>query len=163
MDTIKTADLVDDHDEAVRFCDLRMRLYGRRRAFHGPIETLKTFEDNALLRGCLEEDGKGRVLVVDAGGSSRVALIGDMIAALGQKNGWAGVVLNGSIRDVAEIEAMDFAIYALGSSPKKSGKNRVGARGGTVSFGGADFSPGDFVYADEDGVLVSKEDFGARK
>lgn len=156
MSAIKTADLVDEQDEAVRFCDLRMRLYGRRRAFHGSIETVKCFEDNSLLRQCLEQPGNGRILVVDGGGSSRVALIGDMIAEIGRKNGWSGVVLNGSIRDVGEIDAMDFAIYALGSSPKKSGKTGQGAVGSRLTFGNVDFQSGDFVYADEDGVLVSR-------
>lgn len=155
MSAVKTADLVDEHDEAVRFCDLRMRLYGRQRAFHGAIETVKCFEDNSLLRQCLEQPGVGRVLVVDGGGSSRVALIGDMIAEIGRKSGWSGIVLNGSIRDVAEIDAMDFAIYALGSSPKKSCKTGHGTVGGLVSFGNVDFRSDNFVYADEDGVLVS--------
>ncbi len=155
MDIIKTADLVDHFDAEVRFCDLPLKLYGRRRSFHGPIQTVMTFEDNALIRRCLEEDGGGRVLVVDAGGSRRLAVIGDMIAELGRKNGWAGIVLNGSIRDVAEVAAMDFGIYALGSSPKKSTKLGIGSVGITVALGGVDFVPGHTLYADEDGILVS--------
>lgn len=158
MAIVKTADLVDHFDKEVRFCDLRMHLYGKRRGFSGTIQTVKTFEDNVLLRRCLEEeDGSGRVLVVDAGGSSRVAVIGDMIAEIGRASGWEGIVVNGSIRDVAEIGMMDFGIYALGSSPKKSGKAGTGAVGVPVSFGGVDFVPGHSLYADEDGILVRRE------
>jgi regulator of ribonuclease activity A len=155
MNGIKTADLVDTHDAEVRFCHWPLRLFGQRRFFHGTIATVKTFEDNVLLKNYLEQDGTGRVLVVDAGASTRVAVVGDMVAAIGQKSGWAGIVINGGIRDVAEIQAMDFGIYALGHSPKKSGKAGIGAVDVPVSFGGVDFVPGHFLYADEDGILVA--------
>lgn len=155
MTGIKTADLVDSHDAEVRFCHLPLQLYGQRRSFHGAIVTVKTFEDNVLLRRCLEQDGTGKVLVVDAGASTRVAVVGDMIAAIGRDNNWAGLVINGGIRDAAEIQAMDFGIYALGRSPKKSAKKGIGDVDVVVSFGGVDFTPGHTLYADDDGILVA--------
>jgi regulator of ribonuclease activity A len=155
MPSPKTADLVDAHDALVRHCQLPFRLFGTRRVFHGEIVTLKTFEDNALLRKCLEGDGHGKVLVVDGGASPRVALVGDQLGALALKNGWRGLVLNGAVRDVLALAALDLGVCALGSSPKKSSKLGTGTLGVPVHFGGVDFIPGQFVYADDDGVLVS--------
>ncbi|KAB0268882.1 ribonuclease E activity regulator RraA [Microvirga brassicacearum] len=152
---IKTADLVDTHDAETRFCHLPLRLFGRRRFFHGRIATLRTFEDNVILKRRLEQDGEGQVLVVDGGGSTRCAIIGDQIAAIGHKNRWAGIIVNGALRDVAEIGAMEFGIFALGHSPKKSTKLRIGTEGGVVTFGNVDFTPGHWVYADDDGILVA--------
>ena len=152
---IKTADLVDAHDDEVRFCHLPFRRIGARRGMHGVVRTVRTFEDNTLVRRLLEEDGKGRVLVVDGAGSTRVALVGDKLAALGRDHGWAGVVVNGAIRDAAEIEAMDFVVFALGTSPKKSAKGGYGEVDVPVSFGGIVIAPGEVIYADEDGVLVA--------
>lgn len=151
----KTADLVDDHDAEVKLCQLQFQLLGRRRRFHGRIATVKCFEDNALLKQRLGEPGEGRVLVVDAGASLRVALVGDLIAGLALKNGWSGLIINGAIRDSVELSALDFAVCALGRSPKKSSKKGTGDSEVTVNFGGVDFVPGHFVYADDDGVLVS--------
>jgi len=152
---IKTADLVDTHDAQVRFCHAPLRLFGTRRAFHGTIRTIRTFEDNVLIKATLGEPGAGRVLVVDAGGSTRLAVVGDMLAEIGRASGWAGLVLYGAIRDVAEINAMDFGVYALGSSPKKSAKAGTGSVDVPVNFGGIDFTPGAYLYADEDGILVA--------
>ncbi len=157
MKAIKTADLVDGHDALVRFCHVQFQQFGRRRAFSGPISTVRTFEDNARLRAQLETPGQGRVLVVDGGGSTRCAVVGDVIAGLAMDNGWAGVVINGAIRDSAEIDAMDIGVFALGRSPKKSRKEGIGAVDETVSFGGVAFVPGQFVYCDADGVLVADE------
>ncbi|MHB2266504.1 ribonuclease E activity regulator RraA [Aliihoeflea sp. PC F10.4] len=151
----KTADLVDHFDDQLTFCDHPLRKFGSADGFEGEIVTLKCFEDNALLREILEEPGKGRVLVVDGGASSRCAIVGDQIAALGQKNGWAGLVLNGSIRDRVDIDAMDFAVFALGTSPKKSSKTRAGSRDVPVTFGYVTFVPGQYLYADADGILIS--------
>jgi regulator of ribonuclease activity A len=151
----KTADLVDQHDEALRFCNLPFRLYGRRRRFRGEIVTVKCFEDNALLKETLGRPGNGRVLVVDAGGSTRCAVLGDQVAELGRANGWGGVVIHGAIRDSAELDAMEFSVMAIGTSPKKSGKTRAGAVNVPVRFGDAEFLPGEHLYADDDGILVS--------
>jgi len=154
---MKTADLVDAHNDKVQFCDLPFRKFGRKRAFFGPIATIETFEDNALLRAYLQEPGNGRVMVVDGGGSSRCALLGDQIAKILIDNGWAGIVINGTIRDSLEIDGMDCGVFCLATSPKKSAKDGSGKRDVTVSFGGATFSPGHFAYCDADGVLVSEE------
>lgn len=154
---MKTTDLVDAHDDKVQFCELPFLKFGRVRSFSGPIATVKTFEDNTLLRAYLSEAGNGRVMVVDGGGSKRLAILGDLIADIMIKSGWAGIVINGSIRDSAELDQMNCGVFALGVSPKKSSKDNVGKRDVTVRFGGATFEPGAYVYCDADGVLVSAE------
>lgn len=152
-----TADLVDDHDDKVVFCEIQWRWFGQKTSFVGPCVTVKCHEDNVVLDTVLKEAGDGRVLVIDAGGSTRCAVMGDRIAGQALDNGWAGVVLYGAVRDSAEISEMNVAILALGTSPKKSAKEGAGLRDVTLRFGGAVFSPGDWVYADADGVLVSPE------
>lgn len=152
---MKTADLVDKFDADVMFCELPFLKFGKRRMFSGEIATVKCFEDNVLLRATLEEPGNGRVLVVDGGGSKRLAILGDMIAEISRDNGWAGLVINGSIRDSAEINAMDVGVFCLATSPKKSSKTGAGSRDVPVSFGGVEFRPGAYVYCDADGVLVA--------
>ncbi len=151
----KTADLVDAHDAEVELCHLPFRRHGRARGFFGRIRTVDVFEDNALVRRALEQPGEGCVLVVDGKGSTKRALVGDQLAALAVKNGWAGILVNGAIRDVVEIADMDFAVFALGTSPKKSAKAGAGAIDVPVSFGGVTLTPGHFLYADDDGVLVA--------
>lgn len=155
MPNRKTADLVDAHDTEVRFCQAPLVLYGRRRFVEGTIVTVKTFEDNALLKRTLEGDGTGKVLVVDGGASRRVALIGDIIATIAQQSGWSGVVVNGALRDSVAIAEMDFAVFALARSPKKSSKLATGAVDVVVSFGGVEFVPGHTLYGDDDGILVA--------
>lgn len=154
----KTADLVDSHDALVRHCQLNLPLLGRRRRFHGRIATVKCFEDNVLLKQRLGEPGEGRVLVVDAGGSLRCAVVGDQVASLGLANGWQGLVIHGAIRDSVELAGLDFAVCALGRSPKKSSKLGTGQADVTVTFGNVDFVPGHYLYADDDGVLVSPQE-----
>nr|CAD6429193.1 ribonuclease [Rhizobium sp. Q54] len=154
-DVIRTADLVDTNDKDVRFCEMQWKSFGRRDGFHGEVVTIRTFEDNRLLRETLGGDGSGKVLVVDGGGSLRCALVGDQIAALAQSNGWKGLLINGAIRDSADIAGMDFCVMALGQAPKKSGKTGHGARGLPVRFGNVEFRMGDYLYADADGVLVA--------
>ena len=156
----QTADLCDKHEERVRSGELRvlepmLNSYGGREAFHGRIATLKLFEDNSLVRKALEAPGEGRVLVVDGGGSQRCALVGDQLAALGVKNGWAGIVVYGCIRDSAAIGEMDIGVLALDTHPLKSIKRNVGEADIPVAFAGAGFIPGHYLYADADGVLVS--------
>ncbi|MCB5204582.1 ribonuclease E activity regulator RraA [Neorhizobium sp. T786] len=153
--SLKTADLVDTNDTEVRFCEMQWKSFGSRNGFHGEIVTIRTFEDNRLLRETLEGDGHGKVLVVDGGGSLRCALVGDLIAALGQANGWQGILINGAIRDSADLAGMDFCVMALGQSPKKSGKTGHGIRGVPVRFGNVEFATGQYIYADGDGVLVA--------
>ncbi|AKU13181.1 ribonuclease activity regulator protein RraA [Azoarcus sp. CIB] len=152
---IQTADLCDAHEGKLRVVSPMFRSYGGRPAFGGEIATLKVFEDNSLVRTALEGPGKGRVLVIDGGASLRCALVGDQLALLGVKNGWAGVIVYGCIRDSKAIGGMDIGVFALGTHPQKSIKKGVGDRDLPVTFGGVTFVPGQFVYADEDGVVVS--------
>ncbi len=154
VDFRPTADLVDDIGPEVRSCDLQFGQFGARRQFAGPIATVRCFEDNALLKSILSEPGDGRVLVIDGGGSLHTALVGDVIAELGRTNGWAGIIVNGAVRDAATLRTLDIGIKALGTNPRKSTKTGAGERGIAVSLGGVDFIPGDLAYSDEDGIVV---------
>lgn len=137
------------------------RDFGGRSDFSGRIATVQCFENNAAVRAVLSEPGDGRVLVVDAGGSPRAALLGDNLAALAMRNGWNGVVLNGFLRDAACLRDMQLGVKALGTYPIKSGKLPWGVRDVPVHFGGVTFRPGDYLYSDVDGVLVSNVDLEA--
>lgn len=152
---IQTADLCDANEGKLHVVSPMFRSFGGRAAFGGEITTLKVFEDNSLVRTALEGPGKGRVLVIDGGASMRCALVGDQLALLGVKNGWAGIIVYGCIRDSRAIGTMDLGVFALGTHPQKSIKKGVGDTGIAVSFGGVTFVPGQYVYADEDGVIVS--------
>jgi len=151
----KTADLCDEHP-SLASCELQLRSWGRRTAFHGPIRTVRCFEDNVLLKAALSRPSAGEVLVVDGGGSLRTALIGDVIATLGMRNGWAGVVIHGAVRDVLALERLEFGVKALGSNPRKSAKSGRGEPDVPVTFGGITFTPGHELYSDEDGIVVSE-------
>jgi regulator of ribonuclease activity A len=150
-----TADLCDAHPEAAHACEPVFQAYGGRRAFGGPVSTVRCFEDNSRVKEAVESPGEGRVLVVDGGGSRRRALFGGNLGSAAVRNGWAGVVIHGCIRDSAELGQMDLGIRALGTMPLRSEKRGEGERDVPVRFAGASFRPGDFVYADEDGVVVS--------
>ncbi|MBA1148759.1 ribonuclease E activity regulator RraA [Ectothiorhodospiraceae bacterium WFHF3C12] len=152
---IKTTDLCDEHSDSLRIMAPIFLDYGRVRAFGGPVSTVKVFEDNSLVRAALEEPGQGRVLVVDGGGSTRCALLGDNLAELGRGNGWAGVVVYGCIRDSVDIAGIDIGVKALNTHPLKSVKKGVGERDVPVTFAGVTVQPGDYLYADEDGVILS--------
>lgn len=150
-----TADLVDAHGDIVRGCDVQFRCYGGRTRFHGPVRTLKVFEDNALVKRALSSPGNGAVLVIDGGASLRCCLLGDYLAALGGMNSWAGVIVWGAVRDTVALGALDFGVMALGSNPLRPGKTGAGQLDVPVEFGGAVFSPGDWVYSDADGIVLS--------
>lgn len=150
-----TTDLCDAHEDKVRVVEPMFNSFGGRDAFFGQIATLKLFEDNALVRKALESPGNGRVLVIDGGGSLRRALVGDQLAALGVKNGWAGVVVYGCIRDSRAIGDMAIGVFALDTHPMKTLKKNTGDADIPVTFGGVTFVPGEWLYADEDGVIVS--------
>ena len=154
--TFQTADLCDAHEGKIRVAAPMFCSFGGRRAFGGPIATLKIFEDNSLVRTTLEQPGEGRVLVIDGGGSLRCALVGDQLALLGVKNGWAGIIVYGCIRDSRPIAEMDLGVFALATHPMKTVKRGVGEAEVPVTFGGVTFTPAQFVYADEDGVIVSE-------
>jgi regulator of ribonuclease activity A len=153
--TFTTANLCDAFGPVVRVAAPIFRDYGGLIRFAGPIETVQVSEDNALVAQILETAGQGRVLVVDGGGSLRCALVGGRLAALAHTNGWAGVVINGCVRDSAELREIPLGVRAINSSPRRPGKTGAGQRGGTVSLAGVTFSPGHFLYADEDGVLLA--------
>lgn len=151
-----TTDLCDAHPE-LQVCAPLFRDFGDRTAFHGPIATLKVFEDNALVRTTLEQPGEGRVLVVDGGGSMRCALVGGQLGELAVRNGWAGIVVYGCVRDCVELAAQDVGIKALAAHPRKSEKGlHTGHAGRVVEFAGVRFAPGAWLYADADGVVVAE-------
>jgi len=157
--SFKTPDLCDEFEtdigSSLFVVTPMFQRYGGRTSFCGQIVTLKIFEDNSLVRTAFAEDGKGKVLVIDGGGSLRCALVGDQLAILAQKNGWEGVVVYGCIRDSGDINGIDIGVRALNTHPQKSIKKNVGDRDLAVTFGGVTFRPGEWLYADEDGVLVS--------
>ena len=153
--SLLTTDLSDAHPEA-QVCDPVFRDFGGRKAFHGAIKTLKIFEDNALLRATLEKPGEGRVLVVDAGGSMRCAVLGGNLGALAVRNNWAGLVVYGYVRDSEELGGQPIGVKALGTHPRKSEKGLHSAHADrVVSFAGVAFKPGAWLYADVDGVVVA--------
>ncbi|MFN8072223.1 MAG: ribonuclease E activity regulator RraA [Mycobacterium sp.] len=149
-----TADLVDEIGDDVRSCDLQFGQFGGRPEFAGPIRTVRCFQDNALLKSVLSGPGDGGVLVIDGGGSLHTALVGDVIAELARSNGWAGLIVNGAVRDAATLRTLDIGIKALGTNPRKSTKTGAGEPDVAVSLGGVDFRPGDVAYSDDDGIVV---------
>lgn len=151
----RTTDLCDAHEDKVRVVEPMFNSFGRRAAFFGRIATLKLFEDNSLVRQTLESPGADRVLVIDGGGSLRRALVGDQLAAMAVKNGWAGMIVYGCIRDSRAIGEMDIGVVALDTHPMKTVKKNVGEAQIAVTFGGVTFTPDEWLYADEDGVIVS--------
>ena len=153
---MKTTDLCDKYGDRLRVAEpIGFRSFGGRVEFHGQIETVQCFEDNTFVRSTLEKEGAGKVLVVDGDGSNRCALLGDNIAELAHKNGWNGMIVFGYIRDSAVLSAIDVGVIALGTNPKKSAKDNLGTVNLTVRFADVDFVPGEFVYVDEDGIVVS--------
>lgn len=151
---VPTADLCDDHGAQVHVLDAAWSDYGARRRVAGPAMTLVTDDDNTQVRALLEQPGEGRVLVVDNGASRRCAMVGGNLGLLAERNGWAGIVVNGMVRDSAELAAHQVVIKALGTCPRKSEKRGVGTPGATLVVAGVTISPGDTVVADEDGVVV---------
>ena len=180
--TPATADLCDAHIPSPTRLQIvqpditRFQSYGKRSSFHGRVHTIRCFESNPLVREVLSsppsplsgEDGEteplspdvkykhGHVLVVDGGGSHRCAIMGDMLATFATENGWNGVVINGYIRDSKIINTLDIGVKALGTHPLKSLKDYKGECGGRVAFGGVEFVQGDYLYSDEDGIVVSE-------
>ncbi len=150
-------ELCDRYPEDVRILEPMLGNFGGRERFFGKIVTIKAFEDNSLVREQVAQPGEGRVLVVDGGGSMRRAMLGDMLAEKASVNGWAGIIIYGCIRDVNAIADLDIGVQALGAHPLKTEKRGVGELNVPVRFGGVDFIPGEYCYADNNGVLVSKK------
>ena len=153
-----TTDLCDQFGDELRVAAPIFRDWGGAAWFSGPIETLRICEDNALVRSTLETPGDGRVLVVDGGASLRTALLGGNLAALAHRNGWGGLVINGCVRDAAELAAVPIGIKALCTIPRRSARTGAGERGIPVTFAGVTFTPGSFLYADVDGIVVAERD-----
>lgn len=155
----QTCDLCDaqKHDDtgAFRVLPPVFQHFGGLASFGGQAVTLKCFEDNTLVKQAVDSLGEGRVLVVDGGGSMRKALVGGNLAAAAARNGWAGIVVYGCVRDVAELRVAAVGIAALGLMPMPTEKNGQGLSGVVVDIAGVRVQPGDWIYADEDGVVVS--------
>ncbi len=152
--TISVADLCDANEDEIEVCELQFRDFGGRVAFAGPIRTVRCHEDNSLVKATLAEPGEGCVLVVDGGGSLHRALVGDVLGADAVKNGWAGIVVHGAVRDSSVLATLDIGIKALGTHPMRSVKRGEGVVDTPVAFGGVVFVPGDRLVADEDGVAI---------
>ena len=153
--SVAVADLSDAHPHCAVLLP-GLQSFGGRAAFCGPARTLKVFEDNALVRTTLEQPGHGAVLVVDGGGSQRCALVGGLLGELAVKHGWSGIIVYGCVRDRRELAACELGVLALASHPRKSEKGSFGGQQDVVlQMLGARIAPGDWIYADEDGVLVS--------
>ena len=148
-------ELCDQFPELIEVVEPMFCNYGGREAFGGEIVTIKAYEDNSLVREQVSLPGKGKVLVVDGGGSMRRAMLGDMLAEKAANNGWEGLVIYGCIRDVNAIGRTDVGVQALGSHPMKTDKRGLGDLNVALTFGGVTFRPGDYLYADNNGVLVS--------
>ncbi|MFH2130857.1 MAG: ribonuclease E activity regulator RraA [bacterium] len=151
----KTADLSDEFSDQLQIASPGLRDFGGVTKFYGRIVTLKLFEDNSLVREVVGTAGDHQVLVVDAGGSLRCAVLGDLLAEKAAKNGWSGMVINGCIRDSADIAGMKLGVKALDVHPLKTVKKGIGEKDVPVHFCGVKFRPGDYLYADEDGIIVS--------
>lgn len=156
MKDFATADLSDGQPEAYENCELQLRSFGRARCFYGEIITVQCADDNGLVRALLAEPGHGHVLVVDGGGSLRTALVGDVLARLALERGWSGVVVNGAVRDTAALAMLSLGVLALGTSPRRAASDAVGRQGVPVTFGRSTFVTGQALYADSDGVLVTR-------
>ena len=155
-----TPDLCDAFENSIRIVDpsLGFRSFGGRNRFYGQVVTVKCFEDNSLVKQLATTDGRGKVMVVDGGGSRRRALLGDQVAADCANNGWEGLVIYGSIRDVDEIKALDLGVQTLGPSPMKTIKRNEGQIGIPVMFGGVTFTNGDWIACDNNGIVVNDKE-----
>ncbi len=156
MIEIVTADIYDVHHASLEVCELPFRSFGQRRSFFGPCSTLTTFEDHKPVLAALQEAGRNRVLVVDGKGSLRVGLMGDRLAEIGANNGWAGLVINGAIRDSAGIDKLAIGVKALGTTARRGWTPGSSERDVPLLLGVAKFAPGDWVYADPDCVIASR-------
>ncbi|RBP50877.1 ribonuclease E activity regulator RraA [Arenicella xantha] len=151
---VSTPDLCDAYPEQVRVLDSVFNDYGGVTSFFGQVVTIKCFEDNSVVKQLVSTPGEGRVIVMDGGGSLRRAILGDMLAAQAADNGWAGLVINGCIRDCLEIAETAVGVKALNTHPMKTEKRGLGDLDVPVTFAGQTIMPGDWLYADQNGVLV---------
>ena len=153
---LSTPDLCDQFPDDVLVLDPLFNDYGGKSSFYGEVITIKCFEDNSVVKALLDEPGLGRVIVMDGGGSLRRAILGDMLAANAVKNGWSGLVINGCIRDCDEIAPLDLGVKALNTHPMKTDKRGIGDKDVSVTFAGQTINSGDWIYADRNGIVVSR-------
>lgn len=158
---LSTCDLCDRYPDLVRVADPLFRDFGGRHAFGGRIVTIKCHEDNSLVRDLVAEPGQGCVLVVDGGGSLRRSLLGDQLAARAVESGWEGIVVFGAVRDVEAIAHMNIGVKALAAIPLKTDKRGIGDRDVAVRFAGVNFVPGEYLYADANGIIVAAQALAA--
>ena len=155
-DAVNTADLYDERGEDLASVSLQFQSLGGRSHFSGPVRTIRCFQDNGLVKSTLATPGNGAVLVVDGGGSLGTALMGDMIAESAVANGWAGVVINGAIRDRTAIAGLPLGVKALGGNPRKSAKAGAGETDVDLEIDGVAFRPGAMIWCDPDGILIER-------
>ena len=153
-------DICDDFMSEISVLSPLFRDFGGKDRFCGEVVTLKCFEDNSLVRDLVRSEGHGRVIVVDGGGSLRRAMLGDLLAAKAVENGWQGLLINGCVRDVEILATLDLGVKALNSHPVKTDKRGEGQLDVTVEFAGVKIEPGQFLYADANGVIIAKHDLG---
>lgn len=157
MNALKTADLCDEYIEQLQVAEpIGFKNFGGKITFYGEIVTVKCLDNNPLVRATLSQNGKGKVLVVDGEASKKCALTGDNIAQLAFDNEWSGIIINGCIRDSEAISKIGIGLKALYTNPIKSGKQEVGEVNIPITFANITFHPGEYVYADEDGIVCSK-------
>ena len=155
MNKFNTADLCDEYNLIV--ADPIFKSYGAETHCHGKITTVVSFEDNSYVKKLLDSDGKGKIMVVDGKGSLKCALLGDNLAKIACNNHWAGIIINGCIRDSVEINTLPLSVKALNTNPKKSIKKDIGEYNSNLTFAGVTFEDGDYLYSDPDGIVISKE------
>jgi regulator of ribonuclease activity A len=158
--TYSVPDICDEFPQDVSVLEPLFSNFGGKQRFSGEIITIKCFEDNSLLREVVRTEGRGRVIVVDGGGSMRRALFGDMLAAKADENGWRGVVINGCVRDVEILETIELGVRALNCHPVKTDKRGEGQLNVPVRFAGVCFKPGQYFYADKNGAVIVPGDLG---
>lgn len=155
---ISVPDICDDFFDEIRVVDPWFTDFGEKQKFCGEIVTVKCFEDNSLVKDLVNTEGRGRVIVVDGGGSMRRALLGDLLAAKAAKNGWQGLLINGCVRDVEILQNIALGIKALNSHPVKTDKRGEGQLDISLEFAGVRIEPGQFLYADANGVIIAERD-----
>jgi len=155
--TYTTPDICDDFSDSLQVLEPLFTEFGGKEKFCGEIVTIKCFEDNSLVKQTLASSGQGQVLVVDGGGSSRCALLGDLLGAMAVENGWQGVLINGCVRDVEILKGMNLGVRALNCHPLKSNKRNEGQLNVSIRFAGVSFKPGQYLYADENGIVVAEQ------
>ena len=149
-------DLCDRYESLVRWLPIQWTDYGKKRPFYGQVVTLRCFEDNSFVRDILSEDGTNKVLIIDGHASFHHALLGDKLAELAQNNHWQGIIINGCVRDVSLLSSFELGIKALGCCPLKTEKRQTGERDVMLTLGDLMIYPGDYVYADLNGVIFSQ-------